>query len=375
MVDTAQIGNTVANYCEGRENNFNLLRILAASLVVFSHAFGLTGHGDIEPLVVTFGISLGSWAVNIFFVSSGFLIAKSWDRNRSWKRFLWARFVRIYPALWVNVFFCVFVVGLIFTSYSWREYFFHMDTFKFIAENTTLLIKGVFPTLPGTFVGIASGSVNFPLWTLPYELRMYLLLLALGATGWLYRGGVVKTILMASLFIHVVTYVVGPKDGVAAEYARFIFFYFCGSYFYLERARIVLRGYISAAMVGGLALSILLIDVPLRTLVLSLATPYLALYFALVPGGLLREYRRVGDYSYGLYIYGAPVQMSLLALAGGSMAVTANFAFSWLLAGVLAVLSWHLVERKALKFTYDKLILCLQFAQPRPVQPPRPRQE
>src|SRR5690606_41809768 len=48
-------------------------------------------------------------------------------------------------------FFCVFLVGPIFTSLPLVEYLSHIDTIKFLLENTTLIIKGVFTTLPGVF--------------------------------------------------------------------------------------------------------------------------------------------------------------------------------------------------------------------------------
>jgi peptidoglycan/LPS O-acetylase OafA/YrhL len=37
-------------------------------------------------------------------------------------------------------------------------------------------------------------------------------------------------------------------------------------------------------------------------------------YLAYVPSGWIRKYNRVGDYSYGIYIYAFPVQQSVAAL-------------------------------------------------------------
>lgn len=96
---------------QGRNNNLNLLRFIAASLVIYTHAFGVTGHGAAEPLVQLCGLSLGSWAVDVFFVVSGFLVTKSWYRREDLVGFLYARFMRIFPALWVAVFFLRFFSG------------------------------------------------------------------------------------------------------------------------------------------------------------------------------------------------------------------------------------------------------------------------
>jgi peptidoglycan/LPS O-acetylase OafA/YrhL len=65
-------------------------------------------------------------------------------------------------------------------------------------------------------------------------------------------------------------------------------------------------------LLGLLGSALWLPDVHFREMVLALATPYLVLFIALVPGGWLRHYNRLGDYSYGLYIYGFPTQQSVL---------------------------------------------------------------
>lgn len=57
----------MSTYATGKDNNFNLIRFIAASLVLFSHSFALTsGSGDAEPLKATIGMTLGSIAVDIF---------------------------------------------------------------------------------------------------------------------------------------------------------------------------------------------------------------------------------------------------------------------------------------------------------------------
>jgi peptidoglycan/LPS O-acetylase OafA/YrhL len=86
---------------KGRDNNLNLLRFLAAGLVIYAHSFGITGNIAREPFFAAFGIGIGDIAVDVFFVVSGFLIAKSF-LAKPLHVFLWARAMRIYPALWVS---------------------------------------------------------------------------------------------------------------------------------------------------------------------------------------------------------------------------------------------------------------------------------
>lgn len=104
------MGNLISKYTKSRNNNYNLIRFLAATLVLFTHSFALTfGSGTAEPLRNTLGITWGTIAVDVFFVTSGFLIASSFFQRNNVTAFVWARILRIYPALIVALLFCVFV--------------------------------------------------------------------------------------------------------------------------------------------------------------------------------------------------------------------------------------------------------------------------
>jgi peptidoglycan/LPS O-acetylase OafA/YrhL len=339
----------LAKFAEGRDNNFNLMRVVAAALVILTHAFGFTGNGQFEPLKTTFGVSFGTWSVDVFFVASGFLIAKSWDTNQSIARFLWARFTRIYPALWACVAVCVFAIGWSFTTLSTRDYLQHTETLKFVVANSTLLPFGVFPSLPGTFAH-QGGNINVSLWTLPYELKMYLALLVLGKFRLLYVRGVVVAVILVAFTLHAWTFANGNSETPLASYSRFAFVFFSGTFFYLNRERIVLHPVAVMIALTCLGASLLMENVAFRALVLSLVTPYLVMYCAYVPAGPIRAYNRLGDYSYGLYIYGMPIQQTVLALAGGKMSVAANFSISLAFAIIAAVISWHVIEKRALRF-------------------------
>ena len=59
----------IADRSDGRDNNFNLIRMLAASGVLVSHSYPLTiGAGAIQPFESSLhGLSLGTICVSIFF--------------------------------------------------------------------------------------------------------------------------------------------------------------------------------------------------------------------------------------------------------------------------------------------------------------------
>ena len=139
-----------------RNNNFNLIRFIAASLVLYSHSYALTSYSD-DPLqnLTSFRfLSFGSLAVDIFFVTSGFLVTNSLFGRKNIFAFVWARILRIYPALIIAVLFCIFVVGLYFTELSAEAYLSHDESLSFFLYNAFLLSGDIQHTLPGVFLDL-----------------------------------------------------------------------------------------------------------------------------------------------------------------------------------------------------------------------------
>lgn len=91
----------IGDLSAGHDNNFNLLRMLAATGVLVSHAYPISlGAGAVEPLESLLkGTSLGGICVMIFFAISGFFISRSFAGKSSLKSFLRARALRLFPAL------------------------------------------------------------------------------------------------------------------------------------------------------------------------------------------------------------------------------------------------------------------------------------
>lgn len=82
-------------------------------------------------------------------------------------------------------------------------------------------------------------------------------------------------------------------------------------------------------------------------LIYVLSISYILLFIAYVPAGLIRGYNKAGDYSYGTYIYAYPIQQSIVALSPG-IAPLPMFLMSAFVTLLLAVCSWHFIERRAL---------------------------
>ena len=176
---------TFAEFKGSRDNNFNLLRFVAASLVILSHSFALAGGtGTAEPPSSLIGVSFGTIGVYIFFTASGFLITMSYYARHDLLAFLWARFLRIFPALAVCALLSAFVLGLAFTTNGMGSYLNLSSTYKYVINNTLLLPLGFQETLPGVFLGNPFPLVvNGSLWTLPVELRIYLIVALIGFVG------------------------------------------------------------------------------------------------------------------------------------------------------------------------------------------------
>ncbi|RYG56248.1 MAG: acyltransferase, partial [Alphaproteobacteria bacterium] len=158
-----------------RADSFDLLRLIASLLVLWSHQHVLLGFP--EPAVSILQGSIGTLGVTVFFAISGYLNALSLLRRQSVRSFLISRALRIYPALIICVLFCV-ILGAIITTDPAR--FFGLKTLKFLVQNSTLI--GIEVRLPGVFeTNIYRDAVNGSIWTLPMEIACYLGLAILGA--------------------------------------------------------------------------------------------------------------------------------------------------------------------------------------------------
>ena len=101
----------------GRDNNFNLIRFIAASCVIISHSVLISGGEDrIEPLEALTGFTMGDHAVNVFFVLSGFLVTKSLFSRNDIAFYAAARSLRIIPGLFIMGLVTALIIGPLATS-------------------------------------------------------------------------------------------------------------------------------------------------------------------------------------------------------------------------------------------------------------------
>ena len=298
-----------------RANNINLLRFIAASMVIYYHMAVLLG----QPSTSVFGQGLGIIAVNIFFILSGFLIATSWTHSSSFLSYLIRRIARIFPALTVVVVTTAFVVGPAFTSLGIADYYANFGTWKYLSLIVMAPIEG---TLPGVFENLPyPGAVNGSLWTLRYEFLMYLLvpLLYMGLSRLDEKK---RKIAFAGLLICLVGAHFLCEAGIVsipkavARFFRLAAYFFIGVVVY----EFDLSGRFNIQY-SALAIFVALIfaDVtgPATVLPMMLVVVVFTIGFSFAPQPKFACCFSKNDFSYGIYIWAFPVQQALVQIEGG----------------------------------------------------------
>lgn len=338
---------TLAERARGRDNNFNLVRLFAAGLVLVSHSWPLTATPG-EPLERFAGFSLGHLGVDIFFVVSGFLVTGSL-LARPLPNYLRARALRIFPALAASAFGTALLIGPLVTALPVERYLAAWDTWRFALQNAVTWPLGVRWFLPGVFLDNPGGpAVNGALWSLPWELTMYAMLTAIGALFVVARtrGVVIVALGLAAALAH------GLNEAFAftsrfelVQGFRLVALFFGAAAFRFVGSRVPLHAPLALVALAVLAASMALGGAWQALYAPALA--YVVLWLALVPGGVLRLYNRLGDYSYGLYLWQFPLQQWIV-LRRPETTPPELVLLSAPAALALAALSWHFVEAPAL---------------------------
>ena len=241
-------GRTLESLAYGRNNNFNLTRMLAAGAVIVSHAYALPTGSWQEPFS-EYGFTLGGLAVSAFFTLSGFLISASFERRPGLVEFGLARALRIMPALAVVTVLTALVLGPLVTSLPAGDYLRDRRTWLYVPQ--ALSLRWLVFSLPGVFDTLRFHVVNGPLWTLYYEVTCYVgLALALRAEMAVKRA---PSWLIFALYVPLyllLAYGGGPRHADALTYAQLSLPFVLGMAAYRFRARIPASGMIAAALVA-----------------------------------------------------------------------------------------------------------------------------
>jgi len=328
----------LADVADSRDNNFDVLRLFAASIVLVSHSFFLAGPDD--PFGAWTGITLGSLGVALFFGMSGFLILKSWSFEPRSRSFFRKRALRIMPALWAALLLTTFVLGPIITTEPITVYFTSFGTWKYVIAGCLLVTFG--GVLPGVFENNPyENAVNGSLWTLPIEASAYCMVAVLGVIGALRRPAVLPILFGSSLVVSFLA-----QDHEVLQNLRLYAFFLAGMLLYAQRARVMLSWPIAGV---GMVAWVASFNTPALVVVSAIALPYVVMVVAYRTPAALRSITRFGDVSYGLYIYAFPVQQLVALALGDAVAPGKILVIAFPIAWLLGLASWRLVERPALR--------------------------
>ncbi len=323
-------------------NNFDLVRIIFAIDILFYHLYALSAIDLFRYLHFD-----STAVVRGFFVISGFLIFRSYENTGPLKDFFVKRIRRIYPAYCCAIVIFALVLSL-FSLEGAGHYFTSRGLARYVTANL-LFMNFLAPCLPGVFVQNPLCAVNGALWTMKIEVMFYAVLPGL---VWLLRK-YHKAAVFACLYLASCLYVYYFRNIHVSEElskqlpAQLPYFLSGGMIFYyfehFKRYR-----HIAMAAASILLISSYLVDIP-YTIPFSLSVVILYVVF-FVPASLA-GIGKIGDISYGIYIFHFPViqifvQTGLLK----NHPVTAVPAILAIVL-TLALLSWHLVEKRLLKRT------------------------
>jgi peptidoglycan/LPS O-acetylase OafA/YrhL len=334
-----------------RANNFDAIRIIAALVVIFGHAHPLSAHPD----DVILGNAVQSIAVKIFFIVSGFLVARSWESDPNLGRYLLRRGLRLMPGLLLVLVLTVVALGPVFTTLSIPAYFTSGGTWRYFINNIVL-----YPTysLPGVFAdNVYPNAVNGSLWSLPAEVSMYLLLPIVFLTVVIDRSRRLLILVTGTVAILSLLYLSrSPADhqivfwGTGSRSVADVGpYFFIGALYSITSMKRWLSPPVSLLLIGMLAL----FQMPgymVQQIGLMIVLPHAVLSFAVQPIPVISRMGRFGDPSYGVYLYGFPVQQMLFHLGAPLMEPFENTIIAAIAALILGYASWHLMEKRALAF-------------------------
>jgi peptidoglycan/LPS O-acetylase OafA/YrhL len=333
---------------------FDFLRVaLAIGVVLWHQPQIMFGSAHARSGIM---IMMGASILPMFFALSGFLIAGSALRL-SLGQFLVNRALRIFPALGVEVLLSALVLGPIFTTLSPGGYFTNVDTYRYLTNIVGLINF----TLPGVFTSNPNATVNWSIWTVPCEMACYAVMSFMIATKIINRGArIIGFAILISPILYAVHVIVPAQaiPGIAkptigylagpalALLIPFLLGVLCHAY----RYKIPFHWGLAVAASCPVA-CLLLVQNPVTSpplyIFLQLGLTYLSAFIGVSRIPPLPLFRN-GDYSYGIYLYGAPLQQAVRAALPNLQNGPAYLGIALASIIAFAMLSWHGVEKPVL---------------------------
>lgn len=339
-----------------RNNNFDILHLLCALLVIVSHSYALIGLRESEPLLRLTGSMIASdIGLCGFFTISGYFILNSLMTSKNIFSYLGKRCLRIFPALVVCLVVVVAACSLFYAGDG--SYWGQKETYSFVWNNFAL-----YPiqwTIPGVFEDNFMATVNGSLWTLAPQFTLYLLIIALffvrkhrpvivGLTVIALVLCLTKNIVFAHKFAHTDICYMGVNS-----FARFAQFFATGMLLQTrqcvrtDKARWISIGVCTSMSIVLLVARSYVHSVEILPLVMLCVSVIFIMIGEMYWQPMSDVFKRVGDLSYGVYIYSFPIQQMIIASIPG-IAPRTIMASTVVIVLPVAFASWRIIERPML---------------------------
>ncbi len=330
-----------------RENNLNIIRFIAAVMVIYGHMYPIMGQYSYTIM----NQAISTIGVEIFFVISGYLITTSFLNEKSVFCYGVKRFFRIIPGLLAVCLVSVFVIGPLVSDYSVRVYF--TEHFREAIEYLKNVLLYPIYSLPGVFVdNVYPSTVNGSLWTLPIEAALYVIVpLIIVVTGKKkgYKYGLVLCFSFVLIFntIKLTKYpqsrlVIWGSDVMQAM--NLVPYFLIGAIFTFYKVKKLLN-----IQVGTLLFFIAIMlnmSYAKTQIIMVFVLPYFIFSLAFANKPVFTKFGTKIDLSYGIYLYGFIIQQILVKyLSKYELSVNVMFIISTLLSMLCAVASWYLIEK------------------------------
>ena len=325
------------------QNNFNLLRLLAAFSVIYGHAY-LNYNQDIGDDIVRRIIRFdhaGSLAVKLFFFISGLLVTNSLLTKKNVIDYLIARIFRIYPGLIVVLLLSAIIIGPIFAVIPTTDYFLDKHVYGYVVRNLLLDFR---PDIPNVFAQNKYFEImNGSLWTIRFEFFWYMVVLSLFLT---------RALSTPSIFL--LLFIVTLHDAVADQ--RYLFTWltndwgitFLGPCFLFGCSVAIWKKEIKLSielLLGLWILSLLMKGSVLSPFFLYTAAFLSAIYIFSLPA--LLKIKTGIDISYGTYLYSYPIQQILFNLFP-NWSIWFHIITAIVLSAFCGYISWNFIEKPSI---------------------------
>lgn len=339
-----------------RVNNFNILRLMFAILVILSHSFELIdGNRLREPLIRLYGtMTFGEISVDGFFLLSGYLISKSWGAKPSLFVFFKNRILRIYPGYVVCSLLCLFLIAPLgadlntyFNSIEYAKVFLNLLTFTG-------------PITPSFLFDKPDRPINGSLWSIAPEFRCYIYVAIFGVLNLSkkYSWWLAITMILCIIFFsmqYVNYYKLHPSIfgrlplNNFGNYlsVRLAFCFFVGGLYHFYAGEITFkREYLFFSVI---ILAAMLNSSMMAEISFVVFGGYIVFYFANFKFKYSEAIQKIPDVSFGVYLYAWPIQIYLIWKLNITSGVWL-FLMSTLLSLLVGWVSWIFVEKPFLKF-------------------------